>query len=338
MRRWLQALITAAVVAWPAAALAQGPGKGELVRIQDYPGSTGVLPLRVAMEKGFCARYGIRCAMVTIPSGPLGIQALIAGSIEVAQPGMEGILQANDRGADLIAVGGSVPNSVFTVSARPDLPLPNLAKGYPAVMQDLKGKKIGVPARGSLGEQHFNAMLREAGLKPEDVAYVAVGGAATSYGALVSGQVDAVMSWQPVKVMCALEKTCVKVVDLTENEGPRAVIQMNGASVPMAMSKALVFKSPHVADAVIAAAKDGLDWARDPRNLDALFAIYKPLIKIGDKPNSDDILREWLRSIVTIYDVRIDRAAAQRIVDFNVETRQISKSVPLDSFIYPRAP
>ncbi len=338
MRRWLRAVIAVAAVALPAAALAQGPGSGMLVRIQDYPGTTGTMLMRVAMERGFCVKYGIRCAMVNIPSGPLGIQALIAGSIEVAQPGMESVLQANDRGADLIAVSGSIPNSVFTVSARSDLPLPSAAKGYPAIMQDLKGKRIGVPGRGAIGEQHFNVMLREASLRPENVAYVAVGSAATAYGALVSGQVDAVMSWQPVKVMCAVEKTCVTVVDLTENEGPRAVIQMNGAAIPLAVSKALLLKSPQVVDAIIAAAKDAQSWVRDPINLDALFAIYKPLIKIGDKPNSDDILREWLRSIVTVYDVHIDRAAAQRIVDFNVDTRQISKPAPLDSFIYAKAP
>src|SRR5262245_66417909 len=127
MHNWLRIVVAVCVVALPATALAQGPGAGELVRIQDYPGTTGTMLLRVAMEKGFCAKHGIRCTMVNIPSGPLGIQALIAGSIEVAQPGMDGIIQANDKGADLIAVSGSVPNSVFMINAPHTLCLPWLA-------------------------------------------------------------------------------------------------------------------------------------------------------------------------------------------------------------------
>ena len=47
------------------------------------------------------------------------------------------------------------------------------------MMKDFKGKKIGVAARGTSSENISTTCSRDAGLKPEDVTYVAIGNPVT---------------------------------------------------------------------------------------------------------------------------------------------------------------
>ena len=62
------------------AALAQSTPP--VVRIQDYPGIGNML-FRIAAARGYCEQHGIKCELQMIPSGPLGVQALLAKSIDV---------------------------------------------------------------------------------------------------------------------------------------------------------------------------------------------------------------------------------------------------------------
>src|SRR4029077_12658614 len=98
------------------------------------------------------------------------------------------------------------PN-VLSISARTDVSIPSRDKGYPAIMNDFKGKRIGVAARGSSNEKYFNAMLKDAGLKPQDVTYVAVGAPSPPSPALPMGkQIDAAIMSQPLTQICQFNK------------------------------------------------------------------------------------------------------------------------------------
>jgi NitT/TauT family transport system substrate-binding protein len=67
--KWAGAL--ALVVFCASAAAASAQGKGETVKIQDYPGIGNML-FRIALSKGYCEAHGIKCQLQMIPSGPLG--------------------------------------------------------------------------------------------------------------------------------------------------------------------------------------------------------------------------------------------------------------------------
>jgi NitT/TauT family transport system substrate-binding protein len=67
-------------------------------------------------------------------------------------------------------------------------------------------------------------MLKDAGLKPEDVTYVAVGAPSTTYTALAIGkQIDAAIMYQPLTQICQFNKTCETVIDMTIGEGPKSL-------------------------------------------------------------------------------------------------------------------
>jgi NitT/TauT family transport system substrate-binding protein len=196
MKQILLAAALALAFAGPAAA----QGKGESVKFQDYPGIGNML-VRVAISKGYCDKYGIKCAVQVIPSGPLGAQAMLAKSIDSSLIPAEIMVGAISKGAKMKMVTGGAVSNVAALIGGNHVPQPNADKGWPAFMQDLKGRKVGVTARGSLMETTTTWMLLKAGMKAEDVSFVAVGGPNTAYGALVSKQVDAIMMFEPAGAM-----------------------------------------------------------------------------------------------------------------------------------------
>ncbi|MGE0850501.1 MAG: ABC transporter substrate-binding protein [Hyphomicrobiaceae bacterium] len=185
MRKVLLAAL-AALAATTAIAQTQSSGKviakGETLRIQIYPSAVPQLGLKVAVERGFCKDHGITCELVTIPSGPTGLQALAAGSLEISNSSNDLNMQAVAQGNDFQLIVGTFAPNPYSLAVHKDVPLPNLAKGYPAVMADLKGLKVGVTGRGAATEIQARALLRGAGLDPESsVTFVAVGSPGTAY-------------------------------------------------------------------------------------------------------------------------------------------------------------
>ena len=319
---------------------AQTPrANGETLNIQNYAGTTGNMHAVVAQKKGFCEKYNFKCEIKTLNSGTLGLQALVGKTIDIAQTGTELTAATGDSG--LVLVGLSLPAVVLSVSVRSDVPLPNRDKGYPAMMQDFKGLKIGTTARGAGGETVFNAMLKDAGMKPSDVTYVAVGGPATAYTSMVVGkQVDVAVLFQPLTQLCAASKACATVIDMTIGEGPKSVKDMTGASVPFAARREFADGNPQLMEAMYAAFRDAAAWFNDPANFEELVKIYTPLISFGDMPGADQLRRDWIKSVIPAYskDLKIDRAAVKAIIDFYVENKMLDKAVDPAKLVWSKAP
>jgi NitT/TauT family transport system substrate-binding protein len=329
-----------AVAGLTGSAVAQTPrANGETMNIQNYAGTTGNMHAIVAQKKGFCEKYNFKCEIKTLNSGTLGLQALVGKSIDIAQTGTE--LTAATGESGLVLVGLSLPAVVLSLSVRADVPLPNKAKGYPAMIKDFKGLKIGTTARGSGGEVIFNAMLRDAGMQPSDVTYVAVGGPATAYTSMVVGkQVDAAVLFQPLTQLCSFNKTCATVLDMTVGEGPAAVKEMTGASVVFVARREMADSNPKLMEAWYAAFRDAATWFNDPANFEELVKIYTPLISFGDLPGADQLRRDWIKSVIPAYspDLKVDRRAVKAILDFYREAKVLDKPVDPARIVWDKAP
>ena len=340
-RTWTAALMGAfAILSFAATASGQTPrANGETLNIQNYAGTTGNMHAVVAQKKGFCEKYNFKCEVRTLNSGTLGLQALVGKTIDIAQTGTE--LTAATGESGLVLVGLSLPAVVLSVSVRADVPLPNRAKGYPEMMKDFKGLKIGTTARGSGGEVIFNAMLRDAGMQSSDVTYVAVGGPSTAYTTMAIGkQVDAAVLFQPLTQLCAFNKTCATVIDMTVGEGPKAVRDMTGASVVFVARREMADSNPNLMAAFYAAFRDAATWFNDPANFEELVKIYTPLISFGDLPGADQLRRDWIKSVIPAYskDLKIDRAAVKSILDFYAENKMFDKPVDPAKLVWDKAP
>lgn len=160
MKKFLK---TAGVVATALVAMHSGSafaqGKGETVKFQDYPGLGNTL-IRVAISKGYCEKNGIKCELQMIPTSPLGIQAMMAKSIDSALAPTAATNLAVQKGTKMKAVAGGQVNNIGLLALGNHVEAPNATKPWPAYMLDLKGKKIGVPARGSTLEIYANRLWR----------------------------------------------------------------------------------------------------------------------------------------------------------------------------------
>lgn len=292
-----------------------------LVRMNDFPGIGNLLG-RVAVAEKYCEKYGIRCELTPVNAAPIAIQNLLAGEFQIAYTPAEVAIQAAAKGADLKVVGGGYVLLPFFLVARNDAELPNLAKGYPAVMQDLRGKKIGVQGRGTGSEFHLVELLRGAGMTPNDIRIVVAGQAPMAYAALVNKQVEAVMVSEPVGAFCSVLKTCRVIVDPRKGEGPPTLLALSGATVPFFARSDFVRDNPKAIAAFQSAMRDADRFVHDPANFSALKRIVAETFKI-DHPQGDAILDAAIKALAPGFRFAVKPASLQASADYLVGTGQM---------------
>jgi NitT/TauT family transport system substrate-binding protein len=173
-----------------------GPAK---VNITAFSGSFASLPVYVANRKGFFKQHGIAPNFVTVSSGSAAMQAMLAGSADMANVAVSESLIANSKGEGVKYIVGVTTGSIGELVMSKNIQLPDEAAGYPAVIKDLKGKKIGVSSKGSTTYYELAYLLKQAGLDPDkDVTIVPAGPLAGQVAALKDGQLDGFMSQEPV--------------------------------------------------------------------------------------------------------------------------------------------
>ncbi|CAN1537528.1 ABC transporter substrate-binding protein [Limnohabitans sp. B9-3] len=296
----------------------------ETLRIQDYPGLGNIL-VRVAAANGYCEKNGLKCELKTIPAAPLGIQTLMAGDIDVAFGPAEVVIQAANKGADLKIIGSGSRGNIFYLMAGAHTETPNSAKGYPAVMADLKGKKIGVTSRGSGAEFQLIDMLKGAGMTGSDVTIVPVGAPNTALPAIANKQIDALMLFSPMDGFCEAMKVCRVIVDPRKGEGPKEITQLNGAAGPMTVRGDFAQKKGPVLDAFAKAMRESESFVQNPANFNALLKIVNDTFKI-EGPTGAAAVEASLRNAITSSGFSLDPKALQAAADYLQKTAQIDKT------------
>jgi len=112
-------------------------------------------PLWVAKEKGYFYKYGLDVDTIYIPSGTLGMQALLSGETKILAADGSSVVNARLRGAPVKIFIGMVnfyPNPFFS---SPDI------KSY----ADLKGKRIAVTRIGSSSYTATVMLMKKFGLE-----------------------------------------------------------------------------------------------------------------------------------------------------------------------------
>lgn len=306
----------------------------ETLRIQDYPGLGNVM-VRVAAANGYCEKHGIKCELKTIPAAPLGIQTLLAGDIEVAMGPAEVVIQAANKGADLKIIGTAARDSIFFLMAGAHTETPNAAKGYPAVMADLKGKKIGVTARGSGAEFQLLDMLKGAGLSGSDVTIVPVGAPNTALPAIANKQIDALMLFAPMDGFCAAMKVCRVIVDPRKGEGPKEITQLNGAAGPMTVRGEFAQKKGAALDAFAKAMRESEAFIQNPANFNAVLKVINDTFKI-EGPAGALAVETSLRNSVGGSRFTLDPKALQAAADYLHRTGQMDKTMDTSKLLQLR--
>jgi NitT/TauT family transport system substrate-binding protein len=145
------------------------------------------VPFVVAVQKGFFATYGLSVEPVDFQGGSKLQQAMVAGAIDLSVSGATDMAFVA-KGAPELAVAAEVgaPFNFGFIT-----PWNSPIKGP----DDLKGRVIGVTSVGSLTQWLVLRLMQQKHWAPGDITFAATGGdPASQTAALVTGQVDGIMS------------------------------------------------------------------------------------------------------------------------------------------------
>lgn len=197
------------------------------------------------------------------PSGPPQMEALAAGSIDIARTGDAPPISAQAAGSNLVYVGTSAPkDSSSALLVKEDSPIKTVA--------NLKGKKVAF-AKGSSANYLIVRILESEGLKWEDITPVYLS-PADARAAFEQNNVDAWVIWDPFYALVQ-SKTPVRV--LRDSKG--LVTNRDFYLVP----KSFADKNAKIIEAIRAETEEVATWAK--ANPDQVADFLSPLLKI-DKP------------------------------------------------------
>lgn len=150
------------------------------------------VPLWVAKEKGYFHKYGVDVDTIYIPSGTLGMQAMLAGETKILAADGGSVINSRLRGAPVKIFIGMVnyyPNPFFST---PEI----------KTAADLKGKKIAVTRVGSSSYTATTMLLKKLGLEEgRDYTILQLGSTQNRLAALTKGMIQGTTLSAPESVI-----------------------------------------------------------------------------------------------------------------------------------------
>jgi NitT/TauT family transport system substrate-binding protein len=138
----------------------------------------------MAAEGGFARSQGLDMQMLALNSDVLLLKALIAGELDSFEASPTSPMIAASKGADLKILGCTWPKLAYSFFSRNDV----------RAVADLKGRTVGISAPGSLPDLVARTLLKQAGIAPAEVSFVAAGSDPERVRALMAKTIDAAIA------------------------------------------------------------------------------------------------------------------------------------------------
>ncbi|WP_394117853.1 ABC transporter substrate-binding protein [Xanthobacter lutulentifluminis] len=232
------------------------------------------LPLTIAERKGFFKDEGLDVTINDFGGGAKSLQALIGGSIDVVTGAYEHTIRMQAKGQDIVSVIelGRFPGIVLV--ARKDRPIKSV--------KDLKGAKIGVTAPGSSTNFFVNFLLAKDGLKPEDVAFIGVGGGASAVAQMKRGEIDAMSNLDPVITKLEDDGDVVVLADSRTEAGNDKIFGGANPAAVLYMKRDFVTENPVTTQKLVNAFYRTLQWLKTATPEDVAAVVPEEYL-LGDK-------------------------------------------------------
>ena len=148
------------------------------------------LPFRVAAERGFFDKEGLKVRYITFQGTNLMLTALLAGELDYVNI-LPFIAGGSARGLPVKIVAAVAKSSGYAIVSKPEIDS----------LKALKGKRIAINSFGSSADFAVYTALSRSGLDPnKDVTLAAISGSPDArFAALISGSVDATVVNSPLE-------------------------------------------------------------------------------------------------------------------------------------------
>lgn len=167
------------------------------------------MPFRVAAERGFWEKEGLKARFIQFQGTNLMLTALLNGELDYITI-VPSIAGAAMRGIPVKIVAAVTRSSGYAIISKPEI----------ENLRALKGKRIAINSFGSSADYAIYTALSRSGLDPNrDVTLAAISGSPDArFAALVGGSVDATVVNSPFEYRAEQRglKTLMSVAELSE--------------------------------------------------------------------------------------------------------------------------
>jgi NitT/TauT family transport system substrate-binding protein len=264
MKRLALALAGCALTA--TVALAQTPQPLIKVRVAYDGFSMTSAPMVYADKHGIFRRFGLDATPTFVEGGSTLTQAVVGGSVDIAQNGYTPAAAAAVQGADIVFIGG-ISNK---------LPFQLVVKTSITRAEQLKGQAIAISRYGSSTDQAADFALRQLGLTRNDVKVLQLGGPTTRIAAALSGQIAGTIEQYPDTAELARQGFHV-LVDVTDIAG-------DYPNTSYVTSRAFLRKNPEAVRRFLMAMATAVHEFK--QNPDAAVAVTQAFLGVKDLPNA----------------------------------------------------
>jgi len=278
------------------------------------------LPDRVAMERGFFDKEGLKPRYIQFQGTNLMLNALLSNELDYVTI-MPFIAGAATRGLPVKIVAATVKSSGYAIISRPDI---NSVK-------ELKGKRLAINTFGSSADFAIYQLLSRNGLDPnKDVTLLSIAGSPDArFAALLGGSVDATVVNSPFEYRA--EQKGFKVLLSIKETAEYVKIPIVGLST----SQRKIDKEPEEIVRMLRALRGAILFLQNQREIGAgmvekllkldrpaaerFYALYREQFN-PDLTVPDSVVEEWI-SVGTFRAKEKITAKTQTVVDWSFAER-----------------
>lgn len=312
----------------------------DTVKIQEYAGLISNLVPWAAMAQGIFKKHCLDVKMLPIPSAPAAYAASVQGGVDFVSTAPETAYVPATQGMDVKFVAAMNDTVYYALVVRKDLPLPHKSEGYPGIMHDLVGKRVGVNQLGSTTDTLSRANFLAAGLKPDTANWIAYGSPAAGIAGLQSGSLDAAEFFGDGMDIAAAATSGTIVGDLryADTRTLPLIAKMHGAGLQWAAQASFIKSHPDVVRRFVLANNEAVAWIRNPQHFDAVVKL------VGEKTPSPEgmhdphaLLVERVKRYVPQVSSKLSLSALEAWNEWAVKMRRIPKPVDVKSMVWDGA-
>lgn len=288
---------------WPAEKL----GKLTRVRIGYVSRSTLDMPFMIARERGFFHEEGLDAEFIFMKAIQT-VQVMLAGGIDFGTATGTAISAA---------VNGADVRVVFALSDKPSFEL--IAQPSITSVQELRGKRIGISAPGSLTEILARQILLAHKIPLDQVAMLPLGTSDVTYVALKARSIDATMLQAPQNFI-AIDEGFRKIAS-----GADVYRAVQGG---LATTKATITERPELVAKTIRATQKALRLIRSDKKA-ALHFIRGPFLDLG---------KDRDKYAERVYETAVQYYVSSGMVDEKLQREMIATAAQRLKVVTPAPP
>jgi NitT/TauT family transport system substrate-binding protein len=241
---------------------AQAPEQPQAVLATPGPGSSVSLIPELALKIGADRAEGLALRLKFVSGGGVAIREMATGNADCAVFGVPAAMKENLDGPRLVALAAIEDRVLLSVMVRADL------RDSVRRVEDLRGRVMGIHSNSvstaTTGQQFLRLVLRQHGVLPEDVRFVASGQTFETQAATLRGRLaDAIVCEEPFGLRHEQDGAAFALFRIGHTADPRTLPGVGLLRGALIAPRALVEAQPLLAQRLVRMVQRTLAWRRE---------------------------------------------------------------------------